>query len=58
VGFFYDHNDCVSNDWCSEVSSAKGSRKLLLGEDGSEIARVCGDEVAISPFAVDVPMSS
>ena len=58
VKFFYVHNDSGANDRGGEVGSAKGSQKLFLREYGSEIARVCEGKVTISPFAVDVPMSS
>ena len=57
VKFFYIHNDSGVNDRGGEVGSMKGSRKLFLREYGSEIAQVCEGEVAISPFAVDVPTS-
>ena len=56
--FFYVHTDSGANDRGCEVGSAKGSRKLFLHEYGSEIAQICEGEVAISPFAVDIPMSS
>ena len=58
VKFFYVHNDSGVNDRGCEVGNMKGSRKLFLHEYRSEIAWVCKGEVAISPFAVDVPTSS
>ena len=56
--FFYVHNDSGVKDRGCKVGSAKGSQKLFLSEYGSVIAQVCEGEVAISPFAVDVPTSS
>ena len=58
VKFLNVHNDCRTNDRSCKIGSTKGGQKLFLGENGMEIARVCEGEVAISPFAVDVPMSS
>ena len=56
--FLYVHNDSGANDRGGKVGSVKGSQKLFLSEYGSVIAQVCEGEVAISPFAVDVPTSS
>ena len=56
--FFYVHHDSGVDDRGCEVGSTKGSRKLFLSEYRSVIAQVCKGEVTISPFAVDVPMSS
>ena len=41
VKFLNVHYDCRTNDRSCEIGSAKGSRKLFLGENGTEIVQVC-----------------
>ena len=58
VKFLNIHDYCLSKNGCGEIGGAEGRGELFLCEYRSEVGRVYRGEVTISPFAVDVPLSS